>query len=554
MALRDRISGAIGGALGALGGIAADSMEKAGKSIAETRKNMPGEDLPKPAEDSPRSLMYDPFSVIDQLGYKDRPSGITYNTLSEISRRVPIVAAILQTRVAQMTNFADPQEHEREPGFQIVMRDPDAHPTKADKKRIKAIESWIRNCGSSEYFGKDTFETFIRKYVRDSLTYDQACFEVVDNRKGEPSDFYAVDASTVRIADVPLGAEFDDDPERVRFVQVYDEVVIAEFAAQELCFGVRNARTGIRLNGYGFAEIEQMLTTVTALLWGFEYNKRFFSQGSVTKGILNFRGSIPDSKLDSFRRHWYQQITGVANAWRTPVVNAEELQYVNLHSSNRDMEFSAWLDWLIKVCASIFLMDSSEINFVYGNSGQTSSMFQAPAESRIKNSQDRGLRPMLRFMASNLNRYLVWRIDDNFSIRFTGMDPRNSDQIIDAEKKQVTYLKTVDEVRAENDLAPLPDKKGEVILDPTWLQASQGADMAEQGGEEGFGGGDFGGDQGDQGDQGGQSGGGQGGGFDEMLAQLRGVDKDGAEAEKSLRKATVKQTHADGVEIYELEL
>jgi hypothetical protein len=549
MGLGERISSAAGRAIGGLGNVALDSFRKAGEAMAQNQsseKEIAREGMPEASEDNPRALMYDPFAVIDQLGYKDRPSGITYQTLAEIARRVPVIAGIHQTRIRQLGNFAIPQEHKREPGFQVVMREEEDKPTAADRKRAKWIEKWVSNCGSTYRWGKDDFACFLEKYGRDSLTYDQGAFEVVDNRKGEPSDFYAFDAATARIADVPLGAELDDDPERVRYVQVYDEVVIAEFAAHEMCFGVRNPRTGIRLNGYGFSEIEMLLNVVTALLWAFEYNKRFFSQGSVTKGILNFKGSIPDSKMDGFRRHWYQMISGVANAWRTPVVNSDELQYIDLHSSNRDMEYSAWMDWLTKITCAIYQFDPAEINFLFGNQGQQSSMFQAPAESRIKSSKDRGLRPFLRHIAANLNKYLIWRVDENFKLKFTGLDPRDSQEIVDTEKKQVTFMMTVDEVRAQNDLEPLPDKLGEIILDPTFLQNKQAAEMAAQQeamGEEGMPG--MPGEEGEGGEGGDEQ--------DQMMAQLQEVSPEEPEAEKSLRKASVRERRHGQVVTYELE-
>jgi hypothetical protein len=497
MSWQDRLIGgvsdAFGGALNLVGQIAAESFEKAtrtrtGNALPENadgQQNLP-DGLPDPTDEAAKALMVDPFSVIDQLGYKDRPSGLTYWTLEEMVRRVPVVTAIHQTRTEQVANFAIPQQNDRDPGFRVKLRDKTKNTTKAERKRAREIEDWLMWTGSTRKFGKDSFETFLQKIVRDSLTYDQASFEVVDNRKGEPSDFYAVDAATIRIADVPLGADLDDDPNRARFVQIYDEVVIAEFAAHELCLGIRNPRTGIRLNGYGYSEMEMMINVVTALLWTFEYNKRFFSQGSAPKGILNFRGSIPDKKLDAFRRQWYQLISGVANAWRTPVVNSEEIQHINLHTSNRDMEFSAWNDFLIKICSAIYLFDPAEIGFIYGNTGQTTQMFQAPAEQRIKHSKDRGLRPLLRKTASWVNHYLVWRIEEDFEVEFTGLDSKSSDQIADLQKKQVTYLKTVDEIRAEDDMDPLPDGKGEVILDPTWLQFAQAKDMEAQQEEGGF--------------------------------------------------------------------
>lgn len=559
-----RLSDAIGSAVGYVGNIATDSIAKASKDIGRNRDGYPGDlpaGLPEPAKEEPRALLYDPFAIIDQLGYKDRPSGITYATLDEIARRVPVIAGIIQTRVNQVANFSVLQPDDREPGFKIVLRDKDKNTTKKEKQRADDIARWLLNTGSSQSLSKDTLETFLRKLIRDALVYDQATFEVVPNCKGEPADFYAVDAATIRIADLPPGIDATEDPNRARYVQIYDSVVIAEFGIQELCFGVRNPRTGIRLNGYGYSEIEMLLSTITAMLGAFTYNQKFFTQGSAAKGVLNFRGSIPDSKLDAFRRHWYSMISGGAqNAWRTPITNAEELQWISLHSSNRDMEFSAFFDFLIKVACGVFQFDPSEINFTYGNTGQSSQMFQAPAEQRIKGSKDRGLRPLLRSLATWINRYLIWPIEPDMEIRFVGINPKDASEVIDQEKKQVSYKMTVDELRAEDDLPPLPDGKGEVILDPTWLQFSQGKDaqaQQEEGGEEGGGGWDqMGGEEApEQGQEGGQAPPGEAEGWPAAF----GGGEEGWGAEKALgpsqmRKARVVETRTPKTHTYEIEL
>jgi hypothetical protein len=494
MAWYDRISGAAGNVLGGVidlvSDVASETMRKARpKSSADGSPDLPA-GLPEPATESPKSLFYDPFSVIDQLGYKDRPTNLTYGILASMAQRDPVMAAIMQTRVTQVANFSVPQENDREPGFRIVLRDTERSPTKKELNRSRDIEQWIQNTGSIEHQEKDTFEDFLKKVVRDTLRYDQLTFEIRDNRRGEPSDFYAVDASTIRIADVPPGTDLQDSDDTPRYVQVYDDVVISDFTARELCFGVRNPRTDIRVNGYGMSESEMLIRVITSMLFAFDYNAKFFSQGSAPKGLLNIRGHIPEDKLQEFRRHWYQQITGIANAWRTPILNGgtdSEMQYIDLHQSNRDMEYSAYMDWMIKVECGVFQMDPTEINFVYGNTGQAQAMFQAPAELRVKHSKDRGLRPLLRALATWINKYIVWRFDEEYQLVFTGLDPKTGSEIADLQKKHVTYLKTVDELRAEDDLPPMKDGAGECILDPTWLQfvqAKQQQEMMEQQGME----------------------------------------------------------------------
>jgi hypothetical protein len=468
-------SDALGSALSVAGQIGREALEKASQGAAR------GTVLPEQREArSPHALFADPFAVVDALGYKDRPSSMSYQTIAELARRMPVLGAIRTTRINQAASFLVPVESEREPGFVLKMRDRDATPSRSLQRRMREISEFLLTTGVTANFDKDSLDTFGRKLLRDSMTYDQACFEVVTTRRGEVCDFYAVDGASIRLAEAPLGYNPHADAKRARYVQVYDETVIAEFPSDALCFGIRNPNTSLRTNGYGESEIEQMVAVVTALLFNFSWNTKAFSQGTAARGILNLRGNVPDAQLDAFRRSWYQMLSGVSNAFRTPVISHDDVQWINLQTSNRDMEFAAWMDWLVKVACAIYQIDPAEINFVYGNSGQASTMFAASASERATASRDRGLRPLLRSMAGWLNRYVVTRLDPRLRLEFTGLNDRSVDQDADLQKKQVSYLKTVDEIRAEADLEPLPDKRGDVILDPTYLQWYQLREQAKQ--------------------------------------------------------------------------
>jgi hypothetical protein len=120
-----------------------------------------------------------------------------------------------------------------------------------------------------------------------------------------------------------------------------------------------------------------------------------------------------------------------------------------------------------------------------------------------------------------------------------GLDAKTQDDIANLNQKRVKTMMTVDELRAEDDLEPLPDGKGEIILDPTWLQFVQGKEAAEQGEEPGG----FGA-PGAEGDQGGDEEGKTYGDvdFESLLAEAEG-DEDEEEgnekAKKSMRPGTL---------------
>ena len=528
MGLRDDLLGLGMGAIGAVGEVLSDlaKAEPKGKLVpAEDAKNesdagasgsnaaedgAAGNAVPTvPAKDDPKTLFWDPYAIVEQLGYKERPTSVTYATINAMVWKMPILQSIIQTRTRQIASFAVPQHDRYKMGYRVKLRDKDKEPSKGELEWIKNFEGFLQTTGVSDNpNGRDNFEVFLQKLARDSLTYDQACFELVPDRRGLPCEWYAVDATTIRLADSASTYLDENLKDVTRYVQIYDGMVVNEYTQSELAFGVRNPRTDLRLFGYGVGEVEMLVTTITALLYAWEYNKKFFSQGTSAKGIINFKGAVPETQLQAFRRMWYLMISGTENAFKTPVVNSDELQYINLQQTNREMEYGQWMDFLIKVTCSMFSMDPVEVNFIYGNAGQTSALGQQSNKEKIVESKERGLRPLLRFIETMINKHILWPINESFIFEFVGLDALTQDQLADLNQKRVKTSMTVDEIRAEDDLEPLPDGKGEVILDPTWLQFSQGIDNPEA-----MGGGEFGEDgEGEDGED-----------FESMLA---GMEKD----------------------------
>lgn len=457
------------------------------KAKTEDNKNPTPQGLPQKATEDPKTLFFDPYAVIDQLGYKDKPSSITYGTLWQMFMRMPVIQSIVILRKNQIANFAKPQQDKYELGFKVALRDEDKNPTKQELKWAQEMSNTLMTTGATNNpKGRDSFRTFLKKLVSDTLIYDQMCFEIVKNRKGLPAEWYATDATTIRIADNGNTFIDEDLTKEIRYVQIYDGIVINEYTADEMVFGVRNPNTNIRLQGYGVSELELLITTITGLLNAHDFNAKFFTQGSTAKGIINFKGTVPNKQLAEFRRHWYNLLSGASSSWRTPIMNSEDLQYVNLQQSHRDMEFNAWMDFLIKEACAVFGTDPAEINFKYGNTGQDRSLVESSSADKITESKERGLRPLLDDIAELISTHIVTPLNEDFCFKFCGLDSETKDKVVERNMKRVKSYLTVDELRAEEDRPPLPDKQGEIILDPIFLQNKNAGSMGGGGfGEEG---------------------------------------------------------------------
>ena len=104
---------------------------------------------------------------------------------------------------------------------------------------------------------------------------------------------------------------------------------------------------------------------------------------------------------------------------------------------------------------------------------------------RLKYSKDRGLDPLLRFIANILNDYIVWRIDPDFEFEFVGLNATSEKEQIDLDKAKGEVFASIDELRAEHDLPPCkkPEdmKIGDFIMNPQFIQAYQAMSPMDEG-------------------------------------------------------------------------
>lgn len=454
----------------------------------------------KAQTENPKSFFIDPLEFNANLGYKDKAFSLTYTTLKRMSK-TPIINSIIKTRKNQVADFAEPQEDKYSTGFVIRKKHKNGveqKMTEQDKKIAFAITDFIMKGSNVGNWGVDDFDTFIRKIVEDSLVFDQMTFEIVRNRRGKIESFLATDASTFRISDSFYEKDYDnsffhrngagvynernDFGPKVKgyypaYVQVYQNAKVNEFYPWELCFGVRNPSTSIYANGYGCSELEDLINVVTSMLWGDEYNRRFFSQGSAPKGLLRIKGTNNEAALQQFKQQWQSMITGVMQGWKTPVVEAD-VDWIDLQKNNRDMEYSSWMEYLIKISCAIYSIDPTEIGWDISRGSGNSGLFEGSQAERLQHSKDKGLYPLLKFIQRKLNKYIVEQINPDFELVFMGLNGMTISEELDLDVKKLNSFQTINEIREKYELKPI--EGGDVIENSTFVQAKNAADMKAQ--------------------------------------------------------------------------
>jgi len=464
--------------------------EATGELFQKIAKSLHDLATPPPQEAKPQGFYADPFSLIDSIGmgYRSNPARITYETLRQMTEQDTLLGSIVTTRNNQMSTFCQEQENKYSVGNMVRFKDKDKRNRRMDngeRDRSKKVGYYVQHMGAEKNITRAPLIDAMKMMTRDSLTYDQVNMENVYNRGGKLHETLVMDPSTVRIADQtktnPKGHPIARSQEKshVMYVQMINGEILRDFTPRTLSFGIRNPRSNLKVGGYGFPEPQILIQIVTAHIWAQEWNKKAFSQGSTIKGILNLKGNISKEKYDAFKRQWMAQVGGITNAWRTPIINSDGVEFQQMQMSNTEMGYQMWVEYLVKVACALYQMDPSEINFdLRGSAGGQQPVFMGNNEAQQKLSKDRGLKPLLRFFETFINRNIVDRIDEDFEFVLVGLDAKSEEQAAELRQKQGQTHVTINELRALDDVGPV--KHGDVIANPVYLQYLMQKEMAEQ--------------------------------------------------------------------------
>ncbi len=476
--------------------------EFAAEELAKAKKeSVSGEKLPA-RRDTPQTFFVNPYDFTSQYGlWRERRSNLTWDTLRVMAEKNPIISSIVNTRIRQVGVFSAPvSEMETtgndQLGFRVAHKDPNKKLSKSEEQYVKDLENFIRRCGyvdpKQTRAGRDNFDTWLKKTVRDSLTFDAAVTELLPTRKGGLHSFYAVDAATIRLA---LAQKDDEGLDDKKYVQVLNGQIVTEYEPDEILYGIRNPTTNIKNNGYGVSELEQLVSIVTNIFNAMTHNSQFFQNGAAVKGLINIKtgkaqSGVMGDQLEAFKRAWRAMVTGTKNAWSTPILQTDGVEFVNMGSTNREMEFTQYLDFLVKIACAVYSIDAGEIGFfMSAGSGGSAPLFESNQEAKLKMSKDKGLRPLLASVGRWVNHYIIEPLTDEFRFVWVGIDSKDEKEVIDLRTKEVGSYLTVDEARIEAGREPLgEDKGGGLILNPQyvmWLNQQAMAGMMGGGGEGG---------------------------------------------------------------------
>ncbi len=432
-------------------------------------------------------------------GLREKLLKIDYNTIRNVVDKVPLVGAVIQTRVDQVMKYAKYAMEKGDTGYEFYLKDRALRGKKrkaSDEKMFFQLADFIDQTGI-EYDSQreDDFADYLDLITRETLTIDQIATELQRNRKGEVVAFFALDGATIKRVDPDLfeGGSLDEvGPNQVtkdtRFAQMVESKITNTYTDEDLLFDYKNKRADLRFRGFGYSSVEMCIDVITTLLFGYNYLRDQLMRDRVPKGFIQVMGDVGRDQLDAIREYWYAAMSGAGGSWNIPIVPSGKdgvgIDWKNIQSNNREMEYHKLMMFLSSTIGAVFGMDMAEMGIKTDDS--KSLIGGVSVEPRIESSKNRGLGAILSFIEQHVNK-IIRKVNEDYKFRFVGLEREDEAKLSELRKKNVgTYL-TVNEIREAEGEEPLKDAYADVVLNPQAVQIYNADKIAEQQAEMGSG-------------------------------------------------------------------
>lgn len=443
-----------------------------------------------------KAILTDPFydhAVHNYFLAKSRVSRISNRTLREISMRDWLVNTILQIRCDTVLRFSRPQHKRFDMGYKFVKTDNSAM-SQEDIENIRMLEDFVYHCGRIDGTPRGEemlFGEFVKLIVWDALCFGHVACEKVLTRKGGLHRFRPLPAETVYKVNPNIdratvegqakvavdlyhkkrsdndssnrGQVNSPDIEYFKYVQQsVDNRVLNVFGDEDMIFKLFNPKNFADSNGYAISMVEQSVIMITNHLNVESYNANYFTHGYAARGILHLKGTVTQNTLASFRRQFYNTISGSNNAWRTPIVaGLDDVQWIPMSGSAKEMEYINFNSHIMRSICAQFQIDPIEVGLDYLTTanGRAASQAKESGQFKITYSRERGLLPILFFIEDLINQDVVPALDktlaERYKFKFVGYTDDTPQTDISLRQAQQTVFASMNDLLKNEDKKPL---------------------------------------------------------------------------------------------------
>lgn len=385
---------------------------------------------------------YDSFGVGASLIDQTVKDGVSYDFMYKAYQVNPWIRGIVDkiiARVTQVEIFPQPVDL----GQNV--------PKKASKQQKKRMEE-IAELLVSPNDNYESFRSIVRKQLLDSLIYDNAGIEIVNNGN-KKFELYCNAPGLEIYPNVKKNGEFASD--EAAYYQIRNQKKLTTWAKSEMMFFVKNQISG-RVRG--FSPIESIALQISADLFSDKYNIDFFSNNARPNIAFLFENLGFGKGQAALRRakQWYLE-EHQGNPHLPLFMGAEKgtVKLQELQMSNSDMEFQEYQVFLLSKIMAVYGMQPLILGVINSTTGKLNS------QEQVNQFKIDAVQPYLNLMLENMNIILI-RSDANFGYKDVYLEHADLDlrDTLDAAAMYEKYLRngviTINQVRQELQMAPVP--------------------------------------------------------------------------------------------------
>jgi len=319
------------------------------------------------------------------------------------------------------------------------------------EKWDKGLQQEIRDLFDQPNAAVESFRSFIEPIVEDLLVLDSGIIEKERTLGGRVVFLHGVDAALVKVSTL-----WDGDPDEARYWWCPDPLTEIPFKNSDMVYMMVNPRT---YRVVGLAPLETLKQTIDAEILGSNFNARMVTSAA-PDGILDLGEGARQENVDAFKSYWLAEVAGRESMGF--IGGTRNAKYIPFRaSSNRDMQFLEWQNYLVRKIAAVFGLSPQDF-------GLTFDINRATGETQQELSEDRGLRPTLGLTQDYLTREIVWDKSyggkkNNLAFRFVRLNLKESMSKASINKLALAGMpwKSVNEARTDDGREALGDPDSE---------------------------------------------------------------------------------------------
>jgi hypothetical protein len=393
--------------------------------------------------------------------------------LKRVSIQDDLVASIVAARSNHISAFGRPQPDRFSLGFKVepkpeIVERASKEQKEQIQKRAAKFEEKLLTCGQAKGWAEEeqmSLSRFFSMQVRNALVVGRFATEFLyainEQGKEEFHSFRPVDAGTIyraapyktsaeavrkqalRLMETMLNrkleeADLDKNDEEYPWVQVIDGKPVQVFRGKELYVHNVNQVTDVELQGYPLTPLDTVIAAVTTHINITTHNKLFFQSGRAAKGMLVIQSEdLTEPQVAKIRQQFQANINNVNNSWRMPVFSVgskDNVQFQQIETTSRDMEFQYLSDMNARVILSAFGMSPEELpGYAHLSRGTNNqALSESNKEYQLEAHRDTGIRPLLAQFEDFLNVAVFPAMDEELAkicvLKLVGLDADSAEK------------------------------------------------------------------------------------------------------------------------------